>query len=294
MAEACCSPHVLHILDTSAIRHLKRVQIQEIGRRFQLAISPYTVLELLAHLSAADFLRYKAELAKLQNIAILRFPGPEILSTPADEASQLHWKLLRDAMPAILLRALKADSYSQFASSSVPLGPAHAILPLRDLGSRVRQDLDFLKRGYSDFIEETILDLTRFDGSSLTTPDEQQFVAYVKLAMRPSLEALIEKSPGIDEGAYYDRIYPHFSFLILRALKYVQKRREAPDSKIDNNDYVDSNLCLHLDLGAPRILVTQDKALLEDLSWSLNSIRVAHAYTPECSVENVTRLLRDS
>lgn len=291
MTEVSCSPHALHILDTSAIRYLKRVQLQEIGKRFQLAISPYTVLELLAHLSAGDFLRYKAELVKLQDITILAFPRTELFSLPADEAEQLHWKFLRDAMPAILLFAQKSDSYSQFACSSVPFGPAHAMLSLRDLDSRVKQDVDSLKKGYSDFIEEIIQDLTRHESSSLTTPDEQRFVAHVKHAMQPSLEALLETNPSIDEGTYYDRLYPHFSFLILRALKYAQKRREAPHSKVDKNDYVDSNLCLHLNIQAPSILVTQDKALLGDLSWALHSIKVAHAYTPECRVDDVTSLL---
>jgi hypothetical protein len=291
MTEDCHSPRFLHILDTSAIRHLKRVQLQEIGKRVQLAISPYTVLELLAHLSAGDFLRYKAELAKLQDVAILMFPRTELFCPPADESAQLHWKFLRDAMPAILLCAQKADSYCQFACSSVPFGPAHGMLSLRDLDSRVKEDLESLKNGYSDFIEEIIQDLTRYERSSLETPDEQRFVAHVKDAMRPSLEALIEINPDIDEGAYYDRLYPHFSFLILRALRYAQKRREAPRFKVDKNDYVDSNLCLHLDIQAPRILVTQDKALLGDLSWALNSIKVVHAYTPECRTEDVTSLL---
>jgi len=241
-------------------------------------------------LSAGDFLRYKSELLKLQDIDILPFPRTELPGTKASDSIQLNWTFLRDAMPAILLSARKADSYSQFSSSSVPFGIADARLSLHDFGSRVKEGLENLKKDYSDFVEEVIMDLSRYESSSLERPNEQRFVAYVKDAMRPSFEVLIKTNPSVDDGAYHDRLYPYFSFLILKAQKYAQKRREAPDVKVDKNDYVDSYLCLHLDLQKPYILITKDNALRSDLSWTLNAIKVAHGFTPECTVEDPTRL----
>lgn len=285
------SSGLLHILDTSAIRGLGQKHLRAIGKRFPLAVSPYTVLELLSHLSEGEFLRYKAEISKLDGIDILMFPRTELPMQQASNKAFLNWVSLRNSMPAILMCAQKAESYCSFASASVPFGNAHSRLSLYDFASRVKEDLAALKQGYVDFIEEVINELSRHDDSSLSTPDEQRFVTHVKEAMRPSFEALRKIDPEINEGSYYDRLYPYFSFLMRRALKYAQKRRGAPSKKIDANDYVDAYLCLHLDLQKPCALVTQDNHLREDLSWALDAIRVAHSFTPECTVEDTSNII---
>lgn len=285
------SSRYLYILDTSAIRGLSQQRLREIGKWIPLAVSPYTVLELLSHLTAGEFLRYKVEMSKLEDIDILMFPRTELPRPQASDSVLLNWTSLRNAMPSILLCVKKAESYSQFTYASVPFGNGLERLSLCDFGLRVKEDLTRLKKDYSDLIEEVIKDLSRYDNSSLNTPNEHRFVAHVKEAMRPSLETLRKVNPSIDEGTYYDRLYSHVSFLILRALRYVQKRRGAPNAKVDKNDYVDSNLCLHLDLRSPCILVTQDNALRKDLSWTLDAIKVAHEYTPECRVEDTSILV---
>jgi hypothetical protein len=287
----CSSSRHLHILDTSAIRGLGKERLRAIGKRIPLAVSPYTVLELLSHLSEGEFLRFKAEISKLDDIDILRFPQTELPMQQASSRAMLNWVSLRNSIPVILMCAKKSDSYSSFASTSVPFGNAHSRLSLSDFASRVTEDLATLKKDYMVFIDEIINDLSSYDDSSLNTPDEQRFVAHVKEAMRPSFEALRKIDPEIDEASYYDRLYPHFSFLMRRALGYAQKRRDAPSKKIDTNDYVDAYLCLHLDLQKPCVLVTQDRDLRLDLSWTLDAIRVAHSFTPECTVEDTSNLV---
>lgn len=281
----------LHILDTSAIRGLRQEHLRVIGKQIPLAVSPYTVLELLSHLSEGEFLRYKAEISKLNEIKILMFPQTELPLHQASNGALLNWVSLRNSMPDILMCARKAESYSSFACASVQFGNAQLRLSLCDFAARVKEDLATLKKGYVDFIEDVINGLSRYDDSSLTTPAEQRFVAHVKEAMRTGLHAQLKIYPEIDEGCYYDRLYPYFSFLMRRALRYAQKRREAPSKKIDENDYVDAYLCLHLDIQKKCTLVTQDNHLREDLSWALNAIRVAHSFAPECTVEDTSNII---
>lgn len=291
MPQMSVKPERRHILDTSAIRGISQQKLRTISRKIPLTVSPYTALELLRHLSANEFTKYKAQLSKLKDIEILPFPGTDFLLSSDPESTRQDWTSVHESIRIIISHVIQATSYSQFCSQTFILGSSSKGLSLADFGGRLLVTLETLQSDYSEFIEECIKDVAGYDDESLKLLNEKLFVARVMEAMQPGFYALHKVAPGIDEDMYYDRFYLYFSFLMLKALRYAQKRRHATNIAIDTNDYVDAYLCLHLNLRSPCTLITEDKKLCEDLTWSLNAIEVALSYSPNCRVSGINHIV---
>jgi hypothetical protein len=117
------------LIDTSVLRRVPSRRLEAVAGVPDVAVSPYTVWELLTHLGDADFDRAKGTLMKLRHVRILDDPRASIEKLVTKSSDRIHARVPDNDLAYAMLAALRD-------SSSVP---EFYGVHIRDENGEVRQ-----------------------------------------------------------------------------------------------------------------------------------------------------------
>jgi len=262
-----------YLLDTSAFCALPSRILQE----HTFYASPYCFWELLTHLDEGSFDQYKGQLMKFKYAHILNDPRAEIEVPLLIDDNQLQDRVSDEELIAAALAALQdSNSLDMFYSSYVEdsKGNLHQV---SECAANVRKALGEAEQKHTEFVEN-IMNVFRTGQVKLETySDYHQAILQllegemIKLQQRGAVDKDLRNKLTNNSYIYY-------SYVFHRALAYFRKGK----TKLDVNDFEDSQVCLHLRLDTPYCLVTADKGLKEALdktSALLNQLNELDTHT---------------
>jgi hypothetical protein len=246
-----------YLLDTSAFRALPSRILQE----HTFYASPYCFWELLTHLDERSFDRHKGQLMKFKYAHILNDPRAEIEVPLLIDDNQLQDRVSDEELIAAALAALQdSNSLDMFYSSYVEdsKGNLHQV---SECAANVRKALGEAEQKHTEFVEN-IMNVFRTGQVKLeTNSDYHQAILQllegemIKLQQRGAVDKDLRNKLTNNSYIYY-------SYVFHRALAYFRKGK----TKLDVNDFEDSQVCLHLRLDTSYCLVTADKGLKQALA----------------------------
>jgi hypothetical protein len=257
----------MDILDTSFIRGTKKSDILAIATNRAMAVSPFTVWEILCHLDEVRsgesaeqaFLRRKGHVEILQGLSILDDPfaqhaaavGAEILANPTRfEDRSLAREIIQRIVASPSLPALGKEVFTY---------PDGSTTSFKDIASRTRDALEHEERTFVANVAKMWDQVKNYSGidnpAQLTDDELWRWVSAMLTALRESYER-----DGVATEALLlktvESMYPYYGYLFERLRTY--SKRPAGNLAIDPNDTEDGYICMHLRLFQDDLLVTGD------------------------------------
>jgi predicted nucleic acid-binding protein len=275
------------VLDTSVIIGMKRKDILAVAKRRVVAVSPFTVWELVCHLDEVRkdetpdqaFRRRKGTVVVLQSLEMLHDPfaqhaaavGAAQLANPTRfEDREGARQIVNCVVGAKSLAALRREVLTRPDGAKVRFG---------DIAVRARQALEQEELRYIENARKMWGRVVSLSGltnpSKLTDEHLWQWLSDMLAALRGSYE-----QDGVATEALLlnvcESMYPYFGYLFARLRTY------CPDKKgvlaIQPNDTEDGYLCMHIRLFEDDVLVTGDGPTKQALQSALAlwNTRVPH------------------
>lgn len=261
-----------YLLDTSAYRAISSKQLEKLhAYNVKLVTSPYCFWELLTHLDEIDqFRRFKGRFMNFRFFEVLDDPLTQIeLSLGVNDLLIRNYVPDSDIIYGTLAAMRDAPDLDQFYASYVKDGKGE-LRQLRESAERIRQVLDQEEQKFVSFIQRIVNALQ--DGDVCVENDEDYQRSILEL-INGQVQVFEDRGACKEQlrKKVIDHFYFYFSAIIRLALRYFQNH----NSVIDENDYEDSRIVLHLSLNAPLNFVTGDaklRTVLEDTLEQLNRL----------------------
>lgn len=215
---------------------------------------------------------------KFGHMEVLDDPRAEVDAVLLPEDAELQSRLPESDLIYAALAALKVtDSLEDFYLAYIKdsKGKLHKI---RDCAERVRATLDEEQGKYVEMTRK-VVDAFQSGQIPLKT-DGDRYSAILSL-----IEGDVRhmRQRGASRAGLRDRLlnstYIYWSYIFHRALYYYRRKR-----KMDENDYEDACVCLHLELKTPLCLVTKDMGMFKAVSESVQLLE-------RRGIENTLRVL---
>ncbi len=270
---------ISYLLDTSALRALSGEVIQNFSNQHaHLFVSPYCFWEILCHLDEHEnFVYFRTQLTKFKYVKVLDDPYATFYTPFLPNEPELQERVSDDDIIYPMLAALQSsDCLKTFYAAYIRDSKAR-IRQISDCAARARKTLDNHEANYTHFINEIIKAL---DSGQLELETEED--RHQRILELIEGEVIKLKEKGASDIKLREKViensYIYCSYIFHRALKYFR----SGTTTIDQNDYEDSKVCLHLKLQTPYCLVTNDKgmrvALVETISL-LKRLNQPHFFT---------------
>lgn len=285
----------MDILDTLALRGMKKEEIQTIASRRPVGVSPFSVYEMLCHLdesepgeaAAQTFARRQGWFAKLDDLEILHDPfAQHATAVGADSLANPSRFEDRDCTKQLVRECVQASSRNDLYRRTVRLSNG-STGSIRDIAVRAQAALKEEEQQYEAAVRNMWDRLKKHGEMScpakLTDNELWEWLKAVLQALRQSYER-----DGVAVEALLVKIarsmYPYFGYVFERLRKYSENR--AGELIVPANDTEDACIAMHMDLLAEDVLVTNDKNTRDALNtaFDLWKKRVSPRMAPVCTV----------
>jgi hypothetical protein len=271
-----------YVLDTSAIRAVRRADLEAAAARHEVRMSPWSFWELASHLDeevkrakdpAESFLRQRGQVLKCELLRVLDEPFAEhaadVGALELVNPSRLEERLM---VPEVLRKLKAAETIETFYGSRVTF-PTGDEAPLTDLANNVRRELDAEESRYVEHIRGLVkLLATTFGAANVKSLADDEYVNTAIAPCRNLAERYVQEGVGDADilPKLIDSLYLHLAYKLGRARKSLVDAAGIPeDVKIDPNDFEDGAISLHIRLFGGRVLVTGDEGTARELTAAL-------------------------
>ncbi len=288
----------MDILDTSAVRGMKKDDIHAIAQQRDVGVSPFSVYEILCHLDEhksgetpdETFRRRRGMLTKIQGLRILDDPftqhavavGAQSLANPTRFED-------RDIANRIIEEVAQASSLADLHKRTITLTDGSQ-RTFRDIAANTRVALEAEEKRYADDVRKMWRKMQELSSASsptaLTDDDLWEWLKATVIAIERSYE-----HDGVAVGALLGKVtrsmYPYFGYVFARLRKYTKD--SAGELVVPANDTEDGYISMHLDLLAEDVLVTGDTNTIDALNAVLGlwSKHVSDQIAPACTVMSI-------
>lgn len=252
-----------YLFDNSTVRGLSHDDIETLCKELKnLYISSYSFWETLPHLED-NFGHWRKELLKFKFFNILDDPYACV-----DKIFLPNSPSLRDRSPdnniicQTIIKLQNSNSIDEFYTSDIRDSKGYH----RKIPGCVARAQDSLSKSKTEYVEFAGEIIEGFKKGMIESEDYHERVMeliegqIIKYRQSKSLVRNLRHKA-------INRFYIFFSYILHRALKYYESNTDIKE--IDENDYVDSTICLHLRLQTSYCLVAEDKNLREALDKTI-------------------------
>jgi len=256
---------ISYLLDTSAFRSLSGEVLQNLSKQdYLLFVSPYCFWEILCHLNER-FDYFKVQLMKFKHVKVLDDPLALLYSPFLSEDFTFQERISDDDIIYATLAALRdSDSLDTLYSAYIEDSRGN-IRQISDCAKRVSKILEEYEKNYIIFIKKII---NIFQSAQLELKTDTSCHQYILSLIEGEVNKLKQK--GALDIELIEKViantYIYYSYIFHRALRYFR----SGTSNIEQNDYEDSMVCLHLKLQTPYCLVTADKGMRDALNKTIS------------------------
>jgi len=258
-----------YLLDTSALRSMSARTLAALGRDSRLVVSPFCFWEVMTHLDEErNFDRFKIELMKFKSVCVLDDLCAAVEAPLLKQNYALQNRVPDNDLIAAALAALREstsldDFYSKYIEDA--RGRVHSIVDCAALG---RKALLEEEQRYLGFVGK-ILNLLSNQPTAYDSNAERHRAILslvegwvIQLQNRGAAEAGLRQ-------ALITHSYFYYSYIFHRSLRYFTRSTK----QLDENDYEDANLCLHLNLRTEYCVVAADKGLRDAISQTISLLK---------------------
>lgn len=270
-----------YFLDTSVVRSKKSLLIAEKSKTTQLVASPFAFWEIASHLgdkkeNQAQFQKFKSILMKFKHIRILELPKIKKIMM-----QQIYGEMTNIEEPDLIYAALAAleesDSVNDFYRCTLKSqqGSFHAV------SGCIKRIKDLRDKEEKSFISYTkkIIDLIKQGEISLHTPED---IHKAIIDLINGWWILLGKNDNnhVLYAELVDQTYFYFGYWVYRIINYTKI-----NSKLDVNDFGDSELCLHFGIKDRVTIVTGDKGQLMAISETIKLITTLDCISQKSNID---------
>ena len=242
------------LIDTSVLHGVPARKLETVAGISDVAVSPYTVWELLTHLSDSDFDRAKGYLMKLRHVRILDDPRASIEKLVTKSSDRIHTRVPDSDLAYAMLAALRG-------SSSVPEfygvhirdenGELHQVSGCIE---RVRETLATEEQRFKEFLTVIVASVRGGRVALGTSAERHAGASDVILGLWRQLGARVAGTAPNEE--FIRASYVYASYVVHRSAALA-----LTGAQPDGNDFEDAEICRHLWIGSETAFVTADRIL---------------------------------
>lgn len=257
----------MYILDTSAIRSIKRQTLEDISSRHDVAISTISVLEIASHLHDSEknesYLRIRGNFLKCALPRMINDPFWEL----SEKTGMFANKTRKDDSDVLkrLLEIVKSHDDIGTLNDAEIINPEGMRAKCKDIGIHISGVL-------KDEEDQFLVQVNRYaEKLKLTGPKTEDIVFKPEdlLACIVGFSNKLVDDP-LAKAAVFCSSAPYVGYVLHRLYRYVNARPTGvSEFHIDRNDCEDAYICLHLDLMSEDVLVTEDQGTLEAIGKTM-------------------------
>ena len=263
---------------------LPACRLESASQSFRLYVSPFCFWELLTHLEDVHarkgerFREIKGTLMKFRYVEVLDDPIAEVYRLVFRSSDNVHGKVNDGDLIYAALAALEhSESSSEFYGRFIE-DQSHQTFKIAGCVSRARERLQIDEQKFQAFLRE-IVDRVRAGQVRLTdASDYERGVQDLCLGWWFQIRDSADDNPTVFER-FVRKTYIYYAYLLHLARVYAARTTD----KIDQNDFEDVTLCLHLGLTDVAAVMTTDHGLrdcLRETLGTLNSMADVTRHTP--------------
>ncbi|MCZ6654506.1 MAG: hypothetical protein O7D91_15940 [Planctomycetota bacterium] len=269
----------MDILDTSAIRGLKKDDIHAIAQRRDVGVSPISVYEILCHLDEQKkgetreqaFARRRGMVGKMRGLQILDEPHTQhAIAVGAQSLADPTRFEDRDIANRMIEEVVQASNLADLSKRTITLTDGRQAA-FGALAASTRVVLEAEVKQHADDVQKMWSAMQKLSSASspadLTDKDLWEWLKATVIAHTRSYE-----HDGVLEdhllGKVTRSLFAYHGYLFARLRKYT--RNSAGELEVPANDTEDGYICMHLDLLEEDVLVTGDANTIDALAAALD------------------------
>lgn len=269
----------MDILDTSAIRGMKKDEIHAIAQRRDVGVSPFSVYEILSHLDEQKqsetpedaFKRRRGMVAKIQGLKILDDPITQhALDVGAENVTNPTRFEDRNVTNCIIDAVVKASSIDGLDKQVITLTDGSE-RSFRDIAANTRAALEAEEKRYADDVRRMWEAMQKLSSATapagLTDADLWEWLKATMTALANSYER-----DGVAAGVLLGRVtssmFTYFGYVFFRLRNY--PKDSDGGLVVPANDTEDGLISMHVALLSEDTLVTGDSNTIDAVTGSLD------------------------
>lgn len=258
------------LLDTSVIRATSMKNLNDLSNMGHgLFVSPYSFWEILCHLDEKQKYEYfKSQLTKFKFLNILDDPFGVIAKYLEPYKSSLNDRIKDDELIHRIIAALdRSNSIDKFYSYVLE-DSKRKIRKIEDCATRGREILKNAADRYVNFVQKIIITIKENNLKYQTNAERHDLILSLIDGWVRRFESQNSSNDKLGQTLIIET-YIYFSCVLHRALQYLIH----DNLNIDENDYEDSQICLHLSLDSKLHFLAGDKNYITSINQTLKLLK---------------------